>query len=92
MPLTTLRAIISLAGMLQVRSRIGLTGPVFFLSGVTPGDREYPGFHRVSASARLRRTAHARSDSLEHSPALSSEQSVIRCRIGEVSSRRRTGC
>jgi RNA-directed DNA polymerase len=40
------------------------------LSGATPGEREGLVFQRVSGAARLRRNAHARSDSLGHSAAL----------------------
>jgi hypothetical protein len=39
----------------------------FGLSGDTPGKGEELGIRRVSATAPLRRSAHAKSDSLEHS-------------------------
>ncbi len=42
-------------------------GVRFCLSGVTPGDREDLTFRRVSERCALRRTPHARLDSLEHS-------------------------
>jgi hypothetical protein len=51
-------------------SKLGFSralGLGFGLSGDTPGKREELGIRRVSATAQLRRSAHAKSDSLEHS-------------------------
>jgi len=48
----------------------------FGRSGDTPGKREELGIRRVSATARLRRSAHAKSDSLEHSAVVCHARSI----------------
>jgi hypothetical protein len=65
-PLTA-SATISLGGGVLQAGCDRVFGLGFGLSGDTPGKREELGIRRVSATARMRRFAHAESDSLKHS-------------------------